>query len=704
MQFQNNYQIKPTEHTDNQIKQKAAHYKSQKYGHQFEENFTDSEPFSEGDEFSPQEIDHRKVINRNFSQIQNQQNKNAPFNQNELDPHSKYNQEYFQNQFNRNRNQGQNLEDIENEGIYGDFNLKLEQVKNDQYAFKDVPLPEETQPEVVPLLKFNNKFEFNYKIKDLLDRYMGKYSFIAIVGPKSSQKYEFLNHFIQDPKAKQIANKFSESNDCVQIYTEPFYNPREDIYTFILDVKSLDDQKISDLDLRIIAFALFLSSYFMIYSNKGFELATLVFMHQIFQSQNFIKVNQESENFAGANYHWLNDLAISYYLPNLGIVFKNQQIQNSNIDISFQFEEILAQNVKDPQILEIKEIIKLFKDREAFGISDNQQKDIQVLRQKFVQKQNYKEINGVPVNSRMFQNLCAFATEQINNHTCRLNYEMAWNFLVESECIFGYNTALKNYKNQISNHLKDDVPRKFEELYNILKLVRENSFYEFTSIAGIRQKNQYYIKYKVHLQKQLNKIEIEILQKNDDLAGSRNKEVLQNLAHPLKSKLQSEQNGYSINTLDDFFKDFENLLDLYNEESVGTNKAECLIDFLSEFHPYLLNQIVLQIQQKYNDPEENQEEIDVEKVEEDITSLETQISKLEKDIKLLQKEHTDQEQIKNDALSLLDQVKQEQKQLEKDQLQFQELQKNKEDNNLKLQQMENDITNLQKKKKKCCCF
>lgn len=71
-----------------------------------------------------------------------------------------------------------------------------------------------------------------------------------------------------------------------------------------------------------------------------------------------------------------------------------------------------------------------------------------------------------------------------------------WEHIVEKECIHGYDSAVEVYNQLLKENFGSDEPKNFEELFKSLKGIRDQTYERFHSIAGIREKNNYYEHYK----------------------------------------------------------------------------------------------------------------------------------------------------------------------------------------------------------------
>ena len=84
--------------------------------------------------------------------------------------------------------------------------------------------------------------------------------------------------------------------------------------------------------------------------------------------------------------------------------------------------------------------------------------------------------------------------------------------------MIGYNEATELYESAMKKYLRNDDSMKFLELYGIMKQVRDGSMEKYQSIAGIREKNEFYNDYRDKLKKYIDEKETRIFEMNDDIA------------------------------------------------------------------------------------------------------------------------------------------------------------------------------------------
>lgn len=73
------------------------------------------------------------------------------------------------------------------------------------------------------------------------------------------------------------------------------------------------------------------------------------------------------------------------------------------------------------------------------------------------------------------------------------------------------------YELQLRQKFGNDEPKTFEEIFQCLKKIRDDSYEKFHTIAGIREKNNYFEAYKQRLQDFMNEKESLALKLNDEM-------------------------------------------------------------------------------------------------------------------------------------------------------------------------------------------
>lgn len=166
-----------------------------------------------------------------------------------------------------------------------------------------------------------------------------------------------------------------------------------------------------------------------------------------------------------------------YYLPSILLVLRDfVSCEGKTFD---QYKEI-HQFLNDPcQKSKVSMLIKScfldnFKDIDAMGFANKDEEEkwkenIKFLKEKILRKTKIKQINGVQLNCRMICSMIHSFVEEINEN-CVINITNAFDYLVENECIMGFNEAIKVYNQNISTSFESDEVKSIYSLVNSLKV------------------------------------------------------------------------------------------------------------------------------------------------------------------------------------------------------------------------------------------
>jgi len=131
----------------------------------------------------------------------------------------------------------------------------------------------------------------------------------------------------------------------------------------------------------------------------------------------------------------------------------------------------------------------------------------------------------------------------------------SWEYLVENECRQGYEEATDLYELALRNFfLNDDKAKNIEDLYTILKNIRDSTLEKYSKITAPVEKSQYAAHYKEQLRDFIDNKEQAALSINEEMGQASNTELLQKLSKVIQDNLQ---NGvYGPNNIEDFQEDF----------------------------------------------------------------------------------------------------------------------------------------------------
>ncbi|KAM3128779.1 hypothetical protein pb186bvf_019127 [Paramecium bursaria] len=605
-------------------------------------------------------------------------------------------------------------------------NLKL---NTEQIELK---FKEERPIQVVRFISQNNKFEINPEAKDFISNLQGNIGFVVVCGRYRTGKSYLLNKLLE---AQGDGFKVDAATDsCTQgiwMYTKPLQT--QNIQIYFLDTEGSESVERSQThDSKIFALAILMSSIFIFNSQGCIDEQSISQLQLTTTLAKSIQVQEAHQNDQVGNegllgyftpkFIWiLRDFVLELEDKNKRKISPKEYLENALHDDS----AYVRTNENNKKIR--KSLLQFFKDRDCFTmirpISDEDQLrqlnklPIQQLRKEFQQQLiqlretiikscQPKQLNGVNLNGRMF---CEMIENYINvlNRGGVPNISTAWEHIVENECQFGFDQAKLLYEQQLKQNFGNDEPKSFEEIFQCLKKIRDDSFEKFHSIAGIREKNNFFEVYRQRLQDLMNEKENLALKLNDDMNSTKNEELIQNLSKEVKENINT--GSYTADDINIFLRDFNTFLENYDRQACGTQKANALIHFLQQFHPTMVKQLVQSIKSKYDksnnvEYERGQFQKKEQQYMEDIKLLEDTVKSREDQLKRLETEKAKLETEKNKISKDLTDLKNENSKL---------MNKNKDLDDLhnQLKQKDEEIKQLKtvldqlnaKKKKKGCC-
>lgn len=310
------------------------------------------------------------------------------------------------------------------------------------------------------------------------EKYSGKsYLMNSIIGVKEGVKlilkYIFHNNFLKF----NINHDKENEHFCIYLYTEPYFYEKENLYIFFIDTSKLGEINPENFPQNSTLFSILnlISSFMMI--NCFGDMIPSNLKHMVYATslhENISLVNEEKDS------EYKNDY-LPYYLPPILWVFRDYQPESIKICKFQQFQNFLNdQKTKNKIYNQIKQFIaELYKDIDfimACKIPDsnaNEEKQwrdfVITIRKKILQKISPKIINGIKFNCRMFSSFIHSVIEELNEN-CVPNINNALEYIIENECILGYNEAIDQYLNSLKVTFDNDELKSMFCLTNILKV------------------------------------------------------------------------------------------------------------------------------------------------------------------------------------------------------------------------------------------
>jgi hypothetical protein len=321
------------------------------------------------------------------------------------------------------------------------------------------------------------------------------------------------------------------------------------------------------------------------------------------------------------------------------------------------------------------------------------------LREKILNNAKAKQIKGVNLNSRMFFAMLKRYIDALNQGS-PADISSAWGGIVDNECQEAYDQSVELYQIALTQFfLNDNKPKNVEDVYNILKNIRDSTLEKYNKITASIERNDLVNEFKSQLRDFIDGKEQEALNTNEHLSAQHNDALLDTIAKPIKSKLQ--KGDYKIENTRQFLNDFTDFLNNYEKESVGFSKNHTLVKYLNSFHPDTVGSIIDMVKktggnQQLNErldalsQQNRQYEEQLKRAREEKVTAEDNVKKLRGD---LERSNQDQIQKLEKQKRDLDAARSKDLQVKDDELN--QLKKTKE-------QLQHELEEEKRKKKGCC--
>ena len=383
-------------------------------------------------------------------------------------------------------------------------------------------------------------------------QYEGNVGFVTIAGKYRTGKSFLLNKILDISNEKEgfkVDPSIDACTEGIWLWTQPIYNEKENMHIFFLDTEGSSsttrDQK---HDATIFALGILMSSLF-IFNSVGCideqsinQLSlTTTLSNNIAISSNMGKSDDYGLSYFTPKFIWLlRDFTLEMQDTQGRNITPNQYLENALID-----EKTTYKNTESNKKIR-RALLNFFKERECFTmvrpvteeaelkklnslpktkIRKEFLSELKVFKEKIFSKCSPKQLNGVNLNSRMFCNMIRSFVESINRGAIP-NIASAWDFILENECMSAHGDALELYNQSLKQYLSQDKPKPFEEMFNILKNVRETALDKYQNSAGIKDKSAIYLEFRGKLKQALDNKEIQAIKLNEEMASGHCKQIL----------------------------------------------------------------------------------------------------------------------------------------------------------------------------------
>lgn len=461
------------------------------------------------------------------------------------------------------------------------------------------------------------KFSLNEEVAmDLITNYEGNISFVTVAGKYRTGKSFLLNRLLNLRGEGFTVDPTTDA--CTQgiwMWSKPIYSERDNLHIFFLDTEGSNSvEKSATHDAKIFALALLMSSYF-IYNSVGSidenSINDLSLTTQL--SRNIaVSADESSENtlsYYTPKFLWaLRDFTLELKDPQGRNISSNQYLENALTDQSTQ-SKASETNKKIRQAL-----LNYFKDRECMTLVrpvneesqlrklntlENNQirpeflRQVNTLREKILSKATAKQLKGVNLNMRMYVAMLQKYVEAINAGSVP-NIATAWDHLVENECREAYEQSVDLFEIALKQFFfNEDRAKSIEELYNILKNIRDSALEKYNKITASIERNDIVQDLKNELKDYIDKKEQQVVAINEELNQTNNEELLRELSQLIRNNITS--GVYNAQNIQTFHDDFNHLLTTYDAEGQGLAKTLSLIKFLKVFQPEAVSSLMLSL-------------------------------------------------------------------------------------------------------------
>ncbi|KAL4433549.1 hypothetical protein ABPG74_002946 [Tetrahymena malaccensis] len=593
------------------------------------------------------------------------------------------------------------------------------------------------KPSAICLIQFHqdsNRMELGSRAIEILEKYSDhKISFVSIVGLYRSGKSALLNKLldIRQGEGFKVDDSVNACTMGIWMWSNPEYNEKDDLYIFFIDTEGLQSvEQTQDHDIKIFTLTMLISSFF-IYNSKGvIDETSINQLGLVTKLTKNIAVNEYGDK--------MDEYMLAQYTPKFLWILRDfslelQDQKGRRISANQYLENCLMEdgNTKVSANKNVrKAILSYFKDRSCLTmvkpISEEDklkvmdrlqledlrsefQKQIVVLRSLIFQKCSPKMFNGQYLNGRMMISMIETFINNINHKDGIPNIQSAWENIVQNECILGHQIGLQQFESQMKNLLENrETAVDFMELYTNFRTIRDNVLEKYDSIAGIREKNQYYHQYRMELINHMESREQQAFEQNEEIASTQNDLLIQDLTKGLNEKFVLKK--FNHKNINEYISEFNEFLSQYDQHAVGMKKSEILITHIHSIHEKFIGQIVNSIitdfdqknQSKLQSDQFNQEKETYYKQQ--IELLDENINRYEERIKQQEKQKQVYEQEKEKIQKKLDETRKEVENLQKTyKMDVKELESQIEDRNQQIDSLKKQIVDMKKTKKKGCC-
>jgi hypothetical protein len=473
----------------------------------------------------------------------------------------------------------------------------------------------------------------------------GNVGFVTIAGKYKTGKSFLMNKLLNLPgNALPVDPSQDVCTKGVWMWSKPIYVEKDNLYLFFLDAEgSRDPNKTTTHDDKLYSLLSILSN-FLIYNSMGsIDENTIFDLEWITRLTKYAQVSEDDTS----------EQVLSYYTPKLiwalrDFVIDLQDTKGNTISPTQYMESVMMDPAAFNKSTDANKKIRLafsnlFKDRECitfpkpgndvkkFPYANNNElkpeftKQINALRDRILSRISPKQIKGVNLTMKMFITLVQQFTEYYNA-SAPVNISLGWQYVVESEANDAFEESRELYDIALQQFLGDESIRNVQELFNILKNIRDSTLERFDKFIAAIENNECVLDQRNRLKNYMDEYELRVLNQNNNRSHQFNLDLLEQLSAHLRES--GNRKIYTIDKISNFNDDFQQFLEDYEQQASEGEKTTALIDYLKQLEPELIHLLIQTIEQKYLE-NETKKKNDIQRLKENEKSLTNQIKGLQ---------------------------------------------------------------------------
>lgn len=293
--------------------------------------------------------------------------------------------------------------------------------------------------------------------------------------------------------------KSNEDSQClIYMCPEPYYIEKLNLNVFFMEAKKdyslknntltansdLNDEILTQI-ITIFTLSNLMSSVLIMNLSGGITDSSLKQLAQVtYLNENVSLITEDKDS------EYKNDY-LPYYMPYIMFLFRDYISTENELDSdvfnkSQKMQSFLNQPHNNTKVSKhIKNcIIDMYKDLDCWMLEKPEfnsnggpkwQSSIKKLKERILEKVKCKELYGIKLNCRMFCSIVHSFIEEINEN-CVMNINNAFEYMMENECIMGFNEGVDEYNEGIKAHFNNDEVKSMVFFVNTLKVKTKNFF------------------------------------------------------------------------------------------------------------------------------------------------------------------------------------------------------------------------------------